>query len=297
MKKIIVLIIISILILPIVAIPAQADRDEDINLNAISKIINEEIVIYTKEFIESEYPSLMDDNKDIDNLVISEGRIVYDLDLDQALTDNKTRLSTMIYDSDITYYIFYTLLDGEAGIYLQVDNQDGGFKVTSIGGLAKNFQTAEQIMQRICDNENEELNYKVYSLNFFFNDYLMVYEKNGQEYIIPFGSNALDSSYLQVSDYRQLPTANTIIKELKQKTIELQERIKEECGDQECYDGGGIVLTTQATALSMINDNKVDDYTTLFLVTAFFSIAILTVAFYMFKRGKKRAISTNNKLN
>jgi cbb3-type cytochrome oxidase subunit 3 len=47
----------------------------------------------------------------------------------------------------------------------------------------------------------------------------------------------------------------------------------------------------------MINDNKVDDYTTLFLVTAFFSIAILTVAFYMFKRGKKRAISTNNKLN
>lgn len=232
MRKIITILLVSIMIIPLLVISAQAVKDEDANLRSASEAINEEIIGYTKGLIESEYPSLINENKDIDNLVISEGRIVYDLDVDQALTDNKTRLSTMIYNSDISYYIFYTLLDDEAGIYLQVDNQNGGFKVTSIGGLAKNFKTAEQIMQRICDNENEELKYKVYSLNFFFNDYLMVYEKEGQEYIIPFNSKNLDSSYLEVSDYRQLPTANTIINELKQKTIELQERIKEECGDQ-----------------------------------------------------------------
>ena len=181
------------MILPLSKITAQAIKDEDANLRSASEAITEEIIGYTIGLIESEYPSLINENKDIDNLVVSEGRIVYDLDIDQALTDNKTRLSTMIFNSDISYYIFYTLLDDEAGIYLQVDNQNVGFKVTSIGGLAKNFKTAEQIMQRICDNENEELKYKVYSLNFFFNDYLMVYEKDGQEYIIPFNSKNLDS--------------------------------------------------------------------------------------------------------
>jgi len=269
-------------------IQAQADNNESIYLKDASNAITEEIIGYTKGFIESDYPSLIGDSRDINKLMISEGHLVYDLDVDQTLTTNKTRLSTMVYDSDTSYYIFYTLLNNEAGIYLQVDNSNGSFKVTSIGGLAKNFQVAEQIMKSICENENEDLNYKVYALNFYLNDYLMVYEKNGQEYVIPFNSNTLDSSYLEVSDYRQLPTANVIIEELKQKTIELQQNITEVCGDEECYGGGGVVLTTQAIPLSMINKSIPVDHTALYLVTVFIAILLITASYYIFKHKNSK---------
>ena len=149
-------------------------------------------------------------NSNAEDLTVLDGYQIHQIDY-SLCTSEVTTFEQVEKSSDGVEYIFPTAIKDEGQVLILVwDNMGKGeMSLIGDGGKAGPFVQAVNIISKL-QKKDSSIEVSLYTNKEGY-DAIFVLTTSDGEYCLPAYGTGLDSSYLEVSDYHQLPTAQTMI--------------------------------------------------------------------------------------
>jgi len=218
MKKILcILMAFAILIIPMTAFASN----KDIVLSDQS--VSEEAETFVESFSDDLKQLLEIPGPGLGNIVASQR--VYPIDTNKVISGSSCDPLSLLADNTEAYY-FILSIDGGKYASLGVDNRTGtiGFGAAAKGITDTYFQ-AQRVLSGLLGLKDEDTQFKLYMLDFYYTSFLMSVTVDGTEYVIPFRSGMdIEKIFKGTSSYRELPTAETFIEKYRKECLDNSEK-------------------------------------------------------------------------
>ena len=173
------------------------------------------------------YEQLFEPGEKIEECHLSEGQIIYPIDLSKVLSE-ENNLNEIVLDDGKTHYLFAMMLNDRGKLIVSATKKSSDIYIGA-GGFGKGYIQAETLMSKLV---SEQRPYPVYQVN--IGQYIMVWDNR----VIPFdeGVQGISEEFLNVNEFKQLPTVDEylqLLKDVVSKEIQDLEDFRQETG----YDG------------------------------------------------------------
>ena len=212
-------------------------------------------------------------NSDAEDLTVLDGYQIHQIDY-SLCTSEVTTFEQVEKSSDGVEYIFPTAIKDEGQVLILVwDNMGKGeMSLIGDGGKAGPFVQAVNIISKL-QKKDSSIEVSLYTNKEGY-DAIFVLTTSDGEYCLPAYGTGLDSSYLEVSDYHQLPTAQTMITAINEEYLKVKAEIEATpCPvGEDCYGSAKIMPVVTALA-----PTKTTNYLPYYIIAGTLLIAIVVV--------------------
>ncbi len=226
-------------------------------------------------FVETEYGTSFKDKQEIEKCTLSAGLRYLPLNPTLLVDNEINSLKQLEISTETKEYLFFVEYDDKGILLIEIFDDKGNYSLGRIGGKANAFYDALKLMEKLVGEKEFNL-YRV-----ALDEYLLTYEYNEIEYLIPFSSSdKLAKEYYEVNNIKQLPTVQEYLKLQKEKCLqkitEIEEYRRKNNTDDILY---GIDLHVELLP-------KKDNSALVYSLIAIFTLAML-VFIYCRKKIKK----------